>query len=460
MIDLQSVTTQLYRYLWSTDLASLPTWKALLLQSLRTLYVVFRDIIDGQLTLRAMSLVYTTLLSLVPLIAVSFSVLKAFGVHNRVEPLLLNFLEPLGERGVEITNQIIGFVDNVQVGVLGSLGIGLLIYTVISMIQKVEASFNYTWRVECSRSFVKRFSNYLSVIIIGPVLIFSALGIAATLMSTAIVQMIVAIEPFGSLYRSISMMIPSLLVIAAFTFTYIFIPNTQVRLLPALLGGVIGGLLWLLTGRLFTTFIAASTNYTAIYSGFAIVLVSMIWLYLSWLTMLIGASIAFYVQHPEYLLPGHREIHLSNRMKEKLALIVLTLIGYHYYHNRPPLTLDELSHRLNASAYEINKLLEMFVQKHLLSRTDSDPPAYLPAQPLETTTIKTALDIVRSGHEDASFKLPQNRVSGEIETIMKNLDQSAEETLSGKTLKDLATTESETVVSSLEAFQHSQNIPK
>ena len=95
-----------------------------------------RDLAQGQLTLRAMGLVYTTLLSIVPLLALSFSVLKAFGVYNQIRPMLLNFLEPLGEKGIEITARIVQFIENVNVGVLGSVGLALLLYTAVSLVQK------------------------------------------------------------------------------------------------------------------------------------------------------------------------------------------------------------------------------------------------------------------------------------------------------------------------------------
>ena len=109
----------------------------------RLLWVLVRDLLEGQLTMRAMSLVYTTLLSLVPMLALAFSVLKALGVHNQLEPLLAEALAPLGPRSVDITGSVIGFVENIQVGVLGSLGVALLFYTAISMIQKIENSFNF-----------------------------------------------------------------------------------------------------------------------------------------------------------------------------------------------------------------------------------------------------------------------------------------------------------------------------
>ena len=121
--QLTKLISSLTHSIWLTELSDIPGWKARLVRASRILFAVLRDLKDGQLTLRAMSLVYTTLLSLVPLLAVSFSVLKAFGVHNQIEPLLLNLLTPLGQQGVEITANIIGFVENMKVGVLGAIGL-------------------------------------------------------------------------------------------------------------------------------------------------------------------------------------------------------------------------------------------------------------------------------------------------------------------------------------------------
>ena len=108
---------------WESERESLPKWLRPFLTSLRIGHLMVQDLMEGQLTLRSMSLVYTTLLAMVPLLALSFSVLKGFGVHNQLEPILLNFLAPLGGRGVEITHRVIEFVDNIKVGVLGTLGL-------------------------------------------------------------------------------------------------------------------------------------------------------------------------------------------------------------------------------------------------------------------------------------------------------------------------------------------------
>ena len=177
-----------YNFLWGEDLGTASPLRRRFVLALRTVYAVGRDLAEGQLTLRAMSLVYTTLLSLVPLLALSFSVLKGFGVQNQVRPTLLALLEPLGEKGVQITDQVIGFVNNIKVGVLGALGLGLLIYTVITLLQKIEQDFNYVWRVKNARPLAQRFSQYLSVLMIGPLLIFSALGVTAAFFGSSAVQ--------------------------------------------------------------------------------------------------------------------------------------------------------------------------------------------------------------------------------------------------------------------------------
>ncbi len=117
------------------------------------------------------------------------------------------------------------------------------------------------------------------------------------------------------------------MIIASFTFLYLFVPNTRVRFKPALIGGVFAGVLWAGGGSLFTSLVVSVSRYEAIYSGFAIVLVAMIWLYLSWLILLLGTQLAFYVQHPEYLPLGQRALSASNATRERLALSTMLLVG-------------------------------------------------------------------------------------------------------------------------------------
>ncbi len=423
--------------LWETE-ASGPLRRRLY-PVLRIMLVMGQELAGGQLTLRAMSLVYTTLLSLVPLLAVSFSVLKAFGVHNQIEPLLLTYLEPLGSRGEEITLHILSFVDNMKVGVLGSVGVGLLIYTVISLTQKVESAFNFVWRVSRTRSLPRRFSDYLSVIMVGPVLVVTALGMTATLMSSTLVQMMLAVPVIGQLVALAGKAIPFLLIISAFTFVYVFVPNTTVRVRSALVGALVSGILWQATGYGFATFVANSTKYTAVYSGLAILMFFMIWLYLSWFILLFGAQISYFHQHPQQVRLQREAFRFSSRLKERAGLVLLFLIVDAYYQGRPRWTQDALIQRLGLPGDAVGDLLHTLEQRGLLVESADETTAYLPARDPEHILLAEVLDILRSAEEAVHLIRPHALDLEPVDRLVNGLQQARDEALAGKTLKDLVT---------------------
>ncbi|MCH8213960.1 MAG: YihY/virulence factor BrkB family protein [Proteobacteria bacterium] len=425
--------------IWDVDLAALPAWAGAPVRLVRILYAVVRDLGDGMLSLRAMSLVYATLLSLVPLLAISFSVLKGLGVHyDQLEPRLLDFLAPLGEKGVEITEYIIAFVERVEVGVLGAVGLGFLVYTVVSLMQKIERSFNDTWQVTRHRPFARRFSGYLIVLLIGPVLVFLSMGITAWVMGSDAVAALTAIQPLGALVELAGKLVPYLLIIAAFTFIYVFLPNTRVGVRSALVGAAVAGFLWETAGWAFASFILGSTKYTVVYSAFASLILFMIWLYLSWLILLVGASIAFYHQHPEFLTVRRGELRMSNRLREKLALLAVFHIGRSYYQDLPPWTAAGLAQSLHVPAEAAESVLGALEHAAVVRRTGDDPPAYLPARPLETTGVKEVLDAVRAADESTHLDIGKLPAEPAVEALIGDLERGLAGVLEGMTLKDLA----------------------
>ena len=430
-------------YLWSEKLEQKPGWQRALFSGLRYAYVVLDDLARGELTLRAMSLVYTTLLSLVPLMAVSFSVLKAFGMHNKqLEPVLLQFLAPLGEQGTQITSQIIGFIDNVKIGVLGTFGIALLFYTAISLIQKVEGTFNYIWRLDQHRSIGRRFADYGSVMLIGPLLVFSALGLSASVLSGGLAQRISNYVPFvQELLAFLTAATPYAMIIGAFTFFYMFIPNTRVKFKAALIAGVVSGFLFQSLGWGFgSVVVSASDSGTyAIYSGFAVVILFMIWMYISWLTLLVGSSIAFYVQHPEYVLPHHRSGMLSIRQQETLALQVMAIIAQRHYDSRRPFSATDFVLRLRTSIQGVTQVLTALSRARLITKNSEDPPRYLPNVPLEKTSLKQVLDTVRNdcATPPLALKTPAKPVKG-VSEVRDTIDRALDSALTDISVRDMA----------------------
>ncbi len=373
----------------------MPWYRRVPLNIARVCFVVVRDAAEGHLTLQAMSLVYTTLLALVPLIALSLSLLKAFGLHDILEPGLYRFLAPLGGHGQQLADQIASFVANVKASVLGGAGIVLLLVTVISMLQKVEGAFNDIWHVRRKRLLWRRFTDYLSVVIIGPALLFGALALATTISHQPPARQLTRIEPFDTLSLIAAQAGPYLLVIAAFTFIYIFAPNTRVKFKPALIGGFVGGCLWQSAGLAFTLFTTSTTPATAIYSGFAIVIFFLIWLFLSWLILLIGAEIAFYAQNPDFISRYHIHHYLGSRLREKLALLVMVAVAGNFHRGDVALTGNDLTHRSRASGHAVDNICDQLEDAGLLGRVEEPSGAYIPARDPSDITLAEILMAVR-----------------------------------------------------------------
>src|SRR5690554_3122844 len=423
--------------LWQETAESTGKVKRMAHQGVRVLYVMVKQLSTGELNLRAMSLVYTTLLSLVPLIAVAFSVLKAFGVHNQIEPVLLGLMEPLGERGAEMTANIIGFVENVKVGVLGSIGLGMLFYTIIALVQKVESAFNFVWRVKQPRSIARRFTDYLSVVMIGPVLVFSAIGLAATVMNHEVVLTLQSIEPFGTLLLVMSKLLPYFMIVLAFTFLYTFIPNTRVKLAPAFGGAMVAGVLWVGLGTLFAAFVSSASNYTAIYSSFAILFFFMIWLYLGWFILLTGSQVAFYLQHPKFVLMGGKALVLSPRLREKKGLWLMTIIARRFCDQQPAYNLSELEQITALSSENLTDLLSMLEKGGFLVEVAGDKLAYTLAGDVNQMRVSEILMCLRSAEEIGISKLQQHTEPA-IETFFTEISEAQNDVLDDLSLRDLA----------------------
>jgi len=425
------------RLLWGRRLRDLNKPQAFLLRALRILYATARDLSAGLPSLRAMGLVYTTLLSIVPLLAVSFSVLKGFGAHNQLEPTLISLLEPLGEKGVQVSHQIIEFVDNMKVGVLGGIGMAFLIFTVLSLVKKIESAFNYTWRIPTTRNLFQRFSNYLSVILVGPLFLFTATGLNASLNSSTVINKIAAIEPFGTLIIFLGEVTPYILTIITFTLIYELIPNTRVRLRSALYGAVAATIMWKVTSIIFTSFIVNSTNYTAIYSGFAILIIFMLWVFASWLIVLTGASISYYHQNPDRIKDSSQVMRLSSRLREKLALTVMQLIADNFHNNREAWRLKTLAKKTGISEPALMIVLSSLLDNKLLTRCGKNNVFFQPASSLENISIDMILNAARSAEETSQLHADDVNTSQSVDDTISSLESAITDSMAGKTLKDL-----------------------
>jgi membrane protein len=385
---------------------------------------------DDALSLQAMSLTYTTLLSLIPFLAVTFSVLKAFGVQNLIEPLLAEMLQPLGPNSAQITSKIVTFVENIRVGILGGLGLAMLFYTVVTLVANIEDAFNQIWRLPRSRGWGQRLAVYLSVVLVGPVFVFTAFALTASAQSYWLVERVTQIALVSRVFTLATRIVPFLLLCGAFTLLYKLLPYTRVPFTSALVGGVSAGLLWQVVGTAFAAFVASSSHYAAIYSSFAVMVVFLIWLYVGWLIVLLGAEVAYFHHHPRAFvreaLHAGKGCHL---FQEWLALGLLTEIARRHISGRPPWQPVQLAKVLGVSSVEV--LADEFVRAGILLRS-AEPPGIALARPPEDVAVKEIFEIL------AGSDVPELKDGGVIGDVLMRRAQAVDKALEGVTLRTLA----------------------
>ncbi len=396
-------------------------------------YALLRDLASGQLNLRAMGLVYATLLSTVPLIAFSFAVLKGFGAHRDLEPIIYEFFKPLGASATQITGRIMEFADNVSGGLLGSVGFALLLWTLIGTIKKLEDSFNFVWHVQQPRSLGRRIAEYVALLIIGPLLLVAFVGLTKQTIDSEAMRRVSNLPLLSQLMDSALALAPYLMVTAIFTLLYMFVPNTRVRLLPAVAGAAVAGLLWATVGGIFTAFVVYTTRLTIVYAGFAVVVAALLWTYLGWLILLLGADLCFYLQHPNYLRIGLVELRLSNVEHERLALRIMYLVGRAHSDGTERWSIERLSSTLGLPGVAVAEVVQELESAGLLVTTDQD--CLLPGRDLGQISLESILDVAR--RQRLGILAPTRLEIPVVDALTVELDRAWRDCCGEQSLRDL-----------------------
>jgi membrane protein len=411
-------------------------WRARLRRGVRYPYALLRDLFSGRLNIHANGLVFATMLALVPLIAFSFALLRGFGAQRELEPLIYEFFQPMGSAAGEITQKVMNFADRVRGGLLGSVGLTFLLWTLIGTVKRVEDSLNFVWHVEQPRSFMRRIAEYFALLVIAPVLIGALVGMAKLTSANSSVQMVAHLPLLGSLARGLLSLIPVVVVSAVFAVIYAFIPNTRVRHAPALIGGLAAGILWTAVGRIFTGFIQVSAQLTVVYAGFAILIAALVWIYFSWLILLLGAQLSFYVQNPSYLRIGLREPRLSSAENEQLALSSMYLIARSHLQAGTRWSVDTLASELAVPGVAVARMVRALESAGLLVTTEHE--TLLPGRDAARISLQEILAVARAansvhGDERSLAPAPVMKLCNELEGAWR-------ERLNSRTLEAWVTT--------------------
>jgi membrane protein len=399
---------------------------------LRGTFAVARNFLQHKCLLRASALSFTTILSLVPFLALAFAVLKGFGVQNVVEPLIV---ERLAVGSSDVVTKIISYINNTKMASLGAIGLAALIVTVISLLGSIEEAFNDIWGVEETRSLYRKFSDYLSVVVSGPILLFAAISVNTSLQSQSLVRWLLATAYFGDFILIFFRIIPYVSIWLALVCLYSFIPNTRVRFVSALVGGILAGTAWQVAQWGYVHFQIGVAKYNAIYGTLAALPVFMVWIYTSWVIVLFGVEVVVAHQSRKTYLHDFDPANLSYATREATALEVLLSVTESFFREERPWTAERLTDELHVPVRTVRKILSKLVAAGYLVVTEGEQ-TYYPARDPEHVRVGAFLRDLR--HQGEEFPVRESdRLGKTARGLIASLEVAAGETLDDLTLKEL-----------------------
>lgn len=366
---------------------------------IKSFILAIRNIDGAQLFTRASALTYSTLLSIVPLLAVLFAIARGFGFQNIVKTQLFSYFS--GQE--EILDKATAFIDKsieyAQGGIFLGIGVILLMYTVINLLSNIEDNFNRMWQIKKGRTYFRMFTDYLALIIIAPIFLICNAGVNILLSTTAEEQYILGLV-LGPFMKAV----PFLITILLFTILYIYIPNTKVKFRSALFGGIFTGIAFQIFQMLYIGGQIWISKYNAIYGSFAALPLLLLWLQLTWFFVLFGVQLSFAFQNVNKFSFEHETSSISRRYKDFITLLIMTLIVKRFQKGHTPYTADELSEHYKIPTKLTSDTLFYLQEIGMIVETPSEDalvPAYIPAIDINHITVSYLFEkIEKYGSED------------------------------------------------------------
>ncbi len=427
--------------LWKIRISETSRIKAFSIRFLRILLLAFKGISEGRTYLRASSLTFYSLLSVVPLLALLFGVAQGFGLSRYLEKQLLEHLH--GQE--EVIRMIIEFSHNLlettRGGVLAGVGIVVLLWAIIRLFGNIESSFNEIWNVQTGRSFLRKLTDYPALFFLCPVLLLlsSALTVIVVAEVTFVVERFRLLEFFGPAIFLALELLPMVVLWLLFTLLYAVMPNTHVKLTSATLAGVIAGTLYLVFQHIYITFQVGVSQYNAVYGSFAALPLFLVWLQTSWMIVMVGAEIAFAHQNVDLLEYEMDVAQMSPYARKVLALSVMLFLVKRFAQGDSPVGERAVSQSLELPVVYVQTALSDLMSAGIVSEARTGLGSEAVYQPTVDSTRITVDYVLRSLEHCGQEELMLSR-KGEVEKISRSLE-TLEERLKGRSenmlLKDL-----------------------
>ncbi len=418
--------------LWRIRLKNYSRTKSFLIKQLRVIVLTVRGFAEDKCKFRASALTFYSLLSIVPVIAMMFGIAKGFGLEKKVEAELMQKME--GQQ--EVIEKVIGFastlLDNTSGGFIAGIGVAFLFWTVIKVLSNIESAFNDIWGVKTPRHIGRKFSDYLSIMLVCPFLLVLASSVTVAISSQ--IQTIIQKTPMFSTVGPFIMfslkLLPYSTIWIVFTFIFIFMPNTKVKFRYGLMAGIVSGTIFQIVQWIYINFQIGAAKYGAIYGSFAALPLFLLWLHISWMVVLFGAEFSFAHQNVETYEFEPDCLSASYSFKKLLSLLITNQLVTTFCHGGQPWDASEISHKLEIPIRLVRQILFELVGAGILSevrKNGGKDVAYQPGVDTGKLTVKYVIESMENrGISDIPIEktAEMDKLSKCLETFASDIEKS------------------------------------
>jgi len=433
---IRKLKTFFHEEIWSHDLASKSRRRSFLIRQARIYILAVKGFFEVRATVKAASLTYFTMLSIVPIFAIAFAVARNFGFENRLHELINNNMQGQGQEEILkwVTDMVDTLLSNTKGGILAGIGGVILFWSVIQVLNNIEDAFNHIWQIKKARSPVRKFSDYLAIMILSPI----AIGLTGSMM-VKIRFMAEDVEMFKGIIVSMIKSVPYVSIWLLFTIIYIVMPNTRVKFKYAVIAGIFAGTVAMIFQGLYQDLQIGVFRFNTLYGSIAAIPLFLIWLQITWLIVLSGAEISFAYQNIENYEFEEGALNLSYNNKRILTLLIAYHIIKNFEEGGDPWNTDMLSHELGIPIRLVNDLVYDLVDAGILAELASDNPKDRSYQPSVDISI-ISVEYIYSQIEHAGGSHMHVTESDELKRITnihEHILHSIRESPSNVLLKDI-----------------------
>jgi len=409
--------------IWRISLKEYSRTKSFFIRQLRVIVLAARSFDEDKCSFRASALTFYMLISIVPIVAMMFGIAQGFGMQDTLEKQIRTSLAGQEEIATKLITFSSSLLKNTRGGIIAGIGIIFLLWAVIKVLSHIEKSFNEIWGVTTHRSFGRKFSDYLSFMLVCPILLVIAASATAAVRG-GILEMRDAfpiLDLIGPVFTVIIKLLPLCTLWLTFTFIFIFMPNTKVKFISGLIAGIVVGTCFQIVQWIYFSLQIGLSKYSAIYGSFAALPLFLFWLQTSWLVILFGGELSFAHQNVETYEFEQDSLSVSYSHKKKLSLLITQLLVNHFCKGQPPLTAADISNQLEIPIRLVRQILSELVDAKIISEVNHSKgkeAGYLPARDVSDITIKYVTD---SLEQRGSDKVPVIK-SNELEKITNCLN--------------------------------------